>query len=67
MLHTKFRGNRSDGSGEDFSRVFNIYVHGDHLGHVTNIMLLNFHFLVPKGLHTKFGSKWLTGSEKSQF
>ena len=35
MLHIKFRGNRSAGSGEeDFSRVFTIYGHGGHLGHV---------------------------------
>ena len=36
MLHTKFHGNRSAGSGEeDFWRVFTIYGHGGHLGHVT--------------------------------
>ena len=35
MLHTKFRGNRPAGSGEeDFKRVFTIHVygHGGHLG-----------------------------------
>ena len=38
MLHTKFHGNRPAGSGEeDFKRVFTIYGHGDHLGHVTSI------------------------------
>ena len=47
MLHTNFRGNRSNGSGEeDFLRGFNIYGHGRHLGHVTSIMSLNFIFLV---------------------
>ena len=51
MLHTKFHGNRSTGSG-DFLRVFTIYGHGSHLGHVTSIMLINFRFLVPKSLHT---------------
>ena len=56
MLRIKFLGNRSNGSGEDFCRVFNIYGHGGHLGYV--IMSLNFNFLVPKSLHTKFGSKW---------
>ena len=40
---------------------FNIYEHGGHLGHVTNIMSLNFNFRVPESLHTKFGSKWPTG------
>ena len=39
MLHTKFRGNRPAGSGEDdFKRVFTIYGQGGHLGHVTIIM-----------------------------
>ena len=39
MLHTKFRGNWPAGSGEeDFYRVFTIYGHGGHLGHVTSIM-----------------------------
>ena len=48
MLHTKFRGNRK----------FTIYGHGGHLGHVTSIMLSDFHFLVPEIFHTKFGSDW---------
>ena len=57
MLHTKFRGNRPVGSGEeDFKRVFTIYGHGGHLGHATSIMSSDFHFLVPENLHTKFGS-----------
>ena len=35
MLHTKFRGNWPNGSGEEvFSRVFTIYGCGGHLGHV---------------------------------
>ena len=59
MLHTRFRGNRPAGSGdEDFLRVFTIYGRGGHLGHVTSIMLINFHLLVPKSFHTKFGSEW---------
>ena len=57
MLHTKFRGNRPTGSGEeDFGRVFTIYGRGGHLGHVTSIMLINFHFLVRESFHKKFGS-----------
>ena len=55
MLHTKFCA----GSGEaDFLRVFTIYRHGGNLGHVTSIMLTNFHFLVPDSFHIKFGSEW---------
>ena len=57
MLHTKFCGNRPAGSGEkDFWRVFTIYGHGGHLGHVTSIMSSDFHFLVLESFHTKFGS-----------
>ena len=56
MLHTKFRRNRPTGSWkEDFLSVNTIYGHGSHLGNVTSIMLMNFHFLVPKSLHTNFG------------
>ena len=55
MLHTKFRGNRPAGSGEeDFQRVSTIYGHGCHLGHVTSIMSSDFHFLVPESFHKKF-------------
>ena len=54
MLHTKFRENRSAGSGEeDFQRVSTIYEHGAHLGHVTSIMSSDFHFYVPKSFHKK--------------
>ena len=57
MLHTKFRGNRPAGSTEeDFRRIFTIYWHVGHLGHVTSIILSYFHFLVPESFHTKFGS-----------
>ena len=56
MLHTKFRENRFAHSEEkDFRRVFTIYGHGSHLDHVTSIMSSDFHFLVPKSLHTKYG------------
>ena len=57
MQHTKLRGIRPIGSGEeDFLRVFTIKGRGCHLGHVTSIMSSDFHFLVPEGFHTKFGS-----------
>ena len=39
-------------------KVFTIYGHGGHLGHVTRIMFTNFHFLVPESFHTKFSSEW---------
>ena len=57
MLHTKFRGNRPAGSGEeDFLRDFTIYGHGGHLGHVTSIMSSDFYFLETESFHKKFGS-----------
>ena len=35
MLHAKFQDNRTYGSGEDLLKVFTIYGHSGHLGHVT--------------------------------
>ena len=56
MLQTNFLGNQLACSGvEDFLRVFTIYGHGGHLGHVTSNMSSNFHFLVPESFHAKFG------------
>ena len=67
MLHTKFRENRPAGSGEeDFWRVFTIYGRGSHLGHVTSIMSINFHFLEPESLHIKFGFDWPSGFWEKQ-
>ena len=44
MLRTKFQGHRSIASGEvDFFKVFTIYGHGGHAGHVTQLMCINFH------------------------
>ena len=38
MLHTKFRGNRPTGSGEEFFEgLFTIYERTGHLDHVTKI------------------------------
>ena len=57
--HTKFLGNRPAGFGEeDFLSSFTVYGHGGNVGHVTSILLTNFHFLVPESFHTKFGSEW---------
>ena len=33
------------------------YGRGGHLSHVTSIMSLNFHFLVPESFHITFGSE----------
>ena len=57
MLNTKFRGNRPAGSTEEgFRRILTTYELVGHLGHVTSIMLSDFHFFVPESFHTKFGS-----------
>ena len=61
MLHTKFR----EIGPPVLEKIFEgfllyIYGRGGHLGHVTSIMLINFHFLVPESFHTKFGSEWLS-------
>ena len=48
MIHTKFRGNRPAGSGEeDFLVVFTIYERGGHLGHVTRFSPTNFRSTYP--------------------
>ena len=53
MLHFKFRGNRTIGSGEeDLLRVFTIYMYGrgGHLGHAAN----KLSFPYPRRLQIKF-------------
>ena len=55
MLHAKFQHHRPSGSIEDFLKLFAIYSHGGHLGHV------NYHLyklLFPRRLHMKFGFDW---------
>ena len=47
-----------------FLKVFAIYSHGDHLGHVTLTIYVNFHSLFLRMLHIKFGFDWLSVSEK---
>ena len=62
MLHTKFRGNRSTGSGqENFGVVFTIYGRGGHLGHMTLIWRSNLKCRYPRRLHIKFQLDRLSG------
>ena len=67
MLHTKFRENRPTGSGEDLLRVFTIYGHGGHLGHVTRFMFTNFNFLVPESFIQNLVQNGPVVSEKIRF
>ena len=58
MLSTKFQGHQTIGSGEeDFFKVFTIYGHGGHVGHVTQLICINFHSYAPSSFHINFGSK----------
>ena len=58
MLHIKFQGHGSIGSGEeDFFKVFTIYGHGSHVGHVTQLICINFHSYSTSSFHMNFGSK----------
>ena len=52
MLHTKFRGDRPTGSGEE------------DLGHVTWTIYINFRSPFLRMLHMKFGFDWPSGSLK---
>ena len=68
MLHTKFHRNLTTGSWkQDFLRINTIYGQGSHLGHVTSIMLINFHFLVPKNYIQNLVENGLVVSDKSKF
>ena len=58
MLHTKFQGHQSIGSGEeDFFKVFIIYGHDSHVGYVTQLICINFYSHAPSSFHMNFGSK----------
>ena len=59
MLHTKFQGHWSIASGEeDFFKVFTIYGHGGHVGHVTKHICINFHLHSPLSFQMNFRSKF---------
>ena len=53
MDHAKFQNHRPSASEEDF-KVFAIYSHGGHLGHVTWTIYINFHFPFLTMLYIKF-------------
>ena len=67
MLHTKFQGHWSIGSGEEeFFKVFTIYGHGGHLGHVTQLICIYFHSYSPSSFHMNFESKLPNCFEREQ-
>ena len=56
LCHAKFQNHRPSGSGEkDFLKVFAIYSHGGHLGHVTLTIYINFHSIFLRMLRIKLG------------
>ena len=62
MLHAKIQNHRPFGSEEEDSfKVFAIYSHGGHLGHVTITIYTNFHSLFLRMHHIKFGFNWPSG------
>ena len=62
MLHTKFQGHLSVGSEiEDSLKVFTLYGHGGHIGHVTLTVCIYFHSLSLRRLYKKFGYIWPSG------
>ena len=69
MLQTNFRSNLPTGSlKEDFLSVHTIYGLGGHLGHVTSIILINFHFsLYRKAYIQNLVENGPVVSEKSKF
>ena len=69
MLHTKLCGNRPAGYGEEdfFFRIFTMYGHGGHLGHVTSIIS---NFFISMNLKAYIQNLVLNGpvvSEKNMF
>ena len=58
MPHTKFQGHWSIVSGEeDFLTVFTIYRHCGHVGHVTQLICINYHSHSHFTFHMNFGFK----------
>ena len=57
MLRTRFQGHWSIGSEEKKMKVFTIDGHGGHVGQVTQLICINFHFHSPSSIHINFGSK----------
>ena len=62
MLHANFQDHMTSGSGEEiFCKVFAIYGHGGHLGHVTMTIYINFCSSFQRRFNIKFGFEWPSG------
>ena len=44
-----------------------IHAHGGYPGHMTSVMLIEFHFLILRSSHTEFDESGSVVSEKSKF
>ena len=62
-----FQDHRTSGSGEEFFKVFTIYGHGDHLGHVTCTIYIKFLSHFPRRIHVKYGIDWPIGFREEDF
>ena len=58
MLHTKFLEIGPPVPEKMFFKVFTIYGHGGHLGHVTWTIYINIYSPFLRMLHMKFGIDW---------
>ena len=69
MLHTKSQGHRYIGSveEEEFFKVFIIYGNGSHVGHVTQLICINFHSYSPSSFHINFINNRPTVYEKNKY
>ena len=67
MLHAKFQDHRTSGSGEEFLKVFTIYGHGGHLGHVTWTIYIIFRSPFPRRLHINLALIGQAVSEEKMF
>ena len=61
VLEKKIQVGNGDFKQEDFLKVFAIYSHGGHLGHVTLTIYINFHSPFLTMLHMEFGFDWPCG------
>ena len=66
MPHTKPQGHYVSRE-EDFLKVFTVYGHGAHLGHVTHVRQISFHSPYPLRMHRKLASTGLVVSEEKTF